>query len=236
MTNIRFSFFRQNKFLCTLPVNPEKFEVTGPGNNSTENIISTGDINILKLPGLRSISFKTWIPARNNGEGYINDDVPILPGQMYVLYFEACRVKKEPLLLIVSGLNVVLTMGIESFNYYWEGADEDLHFQMELKEWKAYQAKVIETSSSGEDVVTDPATPQDTQPRENTAKKVAVGVTVLVNGQLHRDSLGSGPGLIEKNATRKVNFLAPGAPYPIHVATLSGGWRGWVAESAVQVI
>lgn len=233
---VRVAFYYKNALLCILPVNPTQFRVSGPGTNQTENIVPTGDINILCMPGLREVTIESWIPARNNGEGYINKDVVSLPALSYVAFFEGARVNREPILLVVTGYNVALTMGIESFDYWWEGADEDMHFSLDLKQWKSYEAKTIEVSNEETSNVTDPATPQDTQPRANTAKKTAVGVTVLVNGQLHRDSQGNGPGQVEKNATRKISFLAPGAPYPIHVSTLEGGWRGWVAESAVSVV
>lgn len=59
---------------------------------------------------------------------------------------------------------------------------------------------------------------------------------VVVNGQLHRDSLGSGPGITEQNAKRKISLVAPGSKYPYHVTTLDGGSRGWVKESDVKSV
>lgn len=230
-TDIRFYIEYRNALRVMLPVNPEKFEVQGPGNNTTESLVSTGDINILKLPGLRKVSFESFIPVTGSGAGYILQNAPLYTPQFYIDFFTAIRNQKEPINLVVTGLGVMITMGIESFNYRWEGSDEDMWYALELKEWKAYRAAVIQIAQP-----TSPAPAKETPVRENVPKEVAVGVTVRVNGRLHRDSYGSGPGQTEKNSILKISHINKGSAYPYHVVTADGGWRGWVAASAVEVI
>lgn len=231
MTDIRFYIEYRNSQRVMLPVNPEKFEVQGPGNNTTESLVSSGDINILKLPGLRKVSFESFIPVTGSGAGYILQDAPLYTPQFYIDFFTAIRNQKEPINLVVAGLGVTITMGIESFDYRWEGSDEDMWYELELKEWKAYNATIIQIAQP-----TSPAPAKETPSRENTPKEVAIGVTVRVNGRLHRDSYGSGPGQTEKNAIRKISHINRKGAYPYHVVTLEGGWRGWVSEGSVEVI
>ena len=233
---VRIYFSYRNQQVLMLPVNPEEFTVEGPGNNSTENIVGTGDVNILKLPGLRKIKFKAWVPSYNTSAGYIVRGAPVLSPDRYIEWFQMVRGSKEAVTLVVTDLNVTLQVAIESFDYAWKGGDDDMHYTLSLREWKPFEAKVIEVPKEEPAPVVDPAPPQNTPPRENTPKTPTVGATVIVNGRLHRDSYGSGPGATEKDAKRKISHIASGRAYPYHVTTLDGGWRGWVAESAVQVV
>lgn len=231
MADIRIYIEYRNSRRVVLPVNPEKFEVRGPGNNTTERLVSTGDINILKLPGLRKVSFESFIPVSNSGAYYILQDAPLYTPQFYIDFFTAIRNQKEAINLVVTGLDVTITMGIESFDYRWEGSDEDMWFKLELKEWRAYRATTIQIAQP-----TSPAPAKTTPPRENTPKGIAVGVTVRVNGRLYRDSYGNGPGQTEKNAIRKISHINQKGSHPYHVVTLEGAWRGWVTAGSVEVI
>ena len=235
MANISFYFEYRNSQKVQLPVNPEKLSIQVPGNNSTTSIVGLGDINILKTPGLQKLSFESFIPAENAGS-YVQAGATIYDASFYKDFFIAVKQQKEPINFIVSGLGITLQMAVEDFEYWWEGSDPDMHFKLSLKEFKNHSAKIVEISSSKK-----PSTPKATKKarkkdRKNTPKKVAVGSKVRVNGRLHRDSYGSGPGQTEKNAIRKVNFIKKGRKCPYHVTTLSGGWRGWVTANSVEVI
>jgi len=232
MAKINFYIEYRNTQKVMLPVNPEEFVVKLPGKNSTENILTSGDINILKLPGLKATELKSFIPVSGGGS-YIETGAPTYAPQFYIDFFTAIRNQKESIKLIVTGINFSMTMGIEDFEFSYTGSDEDMHYTLSLREWKSYAAKVIQIAAP-KPTTPAPATPAPA--RENTPKVAAVGSTVRVNGQLHRDSYGGGPGVTEKNATRKVSIIAKGRAYPYHVTTLEGGWRGWVAASAVEVI
>ena len=59
---------------------------------------------------------------------------------------------------------------------------------------------------------------------------------MIVNGQLHRDSYGAGPGQWRNNFKGKINFINLKGSHPYHVTTLSGGWQGWVLKDAVEVV
>lgn len=236
MTDIRFYVEYRNAQRVMLPVNPEQLEVQGPGTNSTVNLVGTGDVNILKSPGLRKVSLESWIPSSFDGAGYILPDAPQYNAKFYRDFFTAIQGQKEPVNLVITGLDVTLQMGLEAFNYRWEGSDADMWYQLDFKEWKSYQAEVVQVEQPQSPAEAVPEVARVEPVRENIPKAIAVGVTVRVNGRLHRDSNGSAPGQTERNATRKISHIAKGKPYPYHVTTLEGGWRGWVQASAVEVI
>ncbi|MDE7060884.1 MAG: hydrolase, partial [Lachnospiraceae bacterium] len=57
---------------------------------------------------------------------------------------------------------------------------------------------------------------------------------VLVNGRLHRDSYGNGPGQTKNNYRGKINFINQKGSHPYHVTTPTGGWLGWVTADSVK--
>lgn len=233
MSDVNFYFEYRNTQAVHLPVNPEKLEISSPGKNSTVNVIALGEVSNLKFPGLRTISFESFIPTDVTG-AYVQANAPKYNSQFYIDFFNAVKSSKEPLNFTVTGLGVSIEVSVEDFSYWWNGSDPDMHYKLSLKEYKEAKMKTVEiaprsNSSQGNTAVQKSA-------RKNVSKTVAVGSKVIVNGQLHRDSYGAGPGAIEKNATRKVNFIKKGRKCPYHVTTLSGGWRGWVTESSVEVV
>jgi len=77
----------------------------------------------------------------------------------------------------------------------------------------------------------------DASPRRSISHShITIGTRVTVNGKLHRDAHGNGAGLVESNATRLVNLIAPNTSHPYHVTLLDGTWRGWVSEGAITRI
>ena len=68
----------------------------------------------------------------------------------------------------------------------------------------------------------------------SNSNKIGIGSDVIVNGRLHRDSYGSGPGQMRTNYRGKVNFINMKGSHPYHVTQPDGGWLGWVTASSVR--
>lgn len=232
MAAVNFYFEYRNAQRVHLPVNPEKLEIQAPGENSTIDIINLGATSILKNPGLKTLSFETFIPAANSGS-YVQAGATIFDSSFYRDFFQAVQNQKEPVNFIVTGLGISMKVSIEDFNFWWEGSDPDMHFKISLKE---YRKSTIKITAIGTSTAASISSENANSSRGNTSKKVTIGSRVRVNGQLHRDSYGNGPGVTEKDAIRKVNFIKTGRECPYHVTTLEGGWRGWVKASAVEVV
>jgi len=229
MSSVNFYFEYRNSLRVQLPVNPTKLNIQTPSGNAAINVVNLGDVNILKTPGLQNLSIESFIPTTNSG-AYVQKGVQILAPEFYRDFFQAVKRQKEPVNFVVTGLGVNLQMSVEDFEYWWVESDPDMHFKVNLKEYRNHAAKILAASSSTGSTAATSAS------RSNPAKQVAVGSTVLVNGRLYKTSDKTDGGVTEKNATRKVNFIKKGKPCPYHVTTLSGGWRGWVTADSVEVI
>lgn len=235
---IKFHFKYKKQAKVTLPVNPEKLQIKVPGKNSTETLVNKGEVTILKLPGLKKISFESFIPKHyDTGAGYLSTNAGSSKNaKFWVDFFTAIMREKDPVQLTITGLDVPISLAVsvESFDYDWEGSDEDMNFKIELKEYKKFEATIVRIKRP-----TKPAPKQKTKEpaRSNPKKAVTVGCTVILNGTVHRDSYGNGPGKTFTNYTGKVNFVkTDGRSHPYHVTTPSGGWLGWVLPGAVEVV
>jgi hypothetical protein len=129
-------FFNYNNEIIQLPVNPDKIQVTGKGNNKTVEVIQLGEISILKDKKLQSIAFKSffpeqdWFPAIQTRGNFKGPD-------FYVNFIEKIRIDKKPCQFIVTGIGITMKVSIESFDYYHQGGDhEDKYYEIELKEWR----------------------------------------------------------------------------------------------------
>jgi hypothetical protein len=230
-----------------LPVNPSELTVTREGRNDTVDIVAMGETNLLKTPSLKEIEFESFIPVQNSGGsggrgGYVEEKATVYTPKFYIDFFEAVQNQKETLRLVITGLDINLEVALESFEYSWEAPDEDMHYSLSFKEYRQNDIKTevikqLTTAINSNNATKTATSSQNTTTRQNTPKKLCVGSKVKVNGQLHRDSYGGGPGYVEKNETRKVSILADESrPRPVHVTTLDGGARGWVKRSECEVI
>ena len=225
MEEIRFFLEYGNKVM-QLPVNPEALTVKTDGNNSTAEIVKLGEVNLLGNVKLTEISIESFFPAHSDYPWVLTKGKFEGP-KAYIDHINKARKDKKPLRLVVSGANINMLMGVESFEYSYVAQGDDISYTLSLKEYREYMARTV--TLQVEQKKTAPA-------RANTSKEVTIGCTVIVNGRLHRDSYGAGPGLTEKNAKRKVNYIQKGRKYPYHVTTMDGGWRGWVTADSVKVV
>lgn len=210
-----------------LPVNPESIKMDIPSNNQSNEVVKLGEITQLAVNRLKSLSFDSFFPTQEGS--YINADGDQTPPQEMVDKIEKAMNDKKPVRIIVTGTSINMLASIDQFEWEIKDATNDYYYSITFKEYREYGAKLLTADHKPK-----PA------PRPAQTQNITVGCKVVVNGRLHRDSYGTGPGQTEVNATRIVNIIVgnprPGQNYPYHVATLNGGWRGWVSKSAVRRI
>ncbi|WP_047999919.1 hypothetical protein [Lactiplantibacillus herbarum] len=212
-----------------LPVNPEELKINYETNDSTEEVVKLGAINRIGEVKLRSISIDGILPISNKGVGYVTASKPLSKAQDYINRLTSIHQSKKPVRFVLSGTKISLQMTIASFTYGFKSGNSDEYvYTLVLTEYKSYKAELMK--------ITKKKVAAKGKKRPAPPKKIGRGSTVIVNGRLHVDSYGSGPGQTERNATRKVNFIALGRACPYHVTTLSGGWRGWVTKSSVRAV
>lgn len=228
MADIRF-FFTHNGRVVQLPYNPEKIEVSKPGNNETTEIIGLGEINLLKDRKLKEFSVESFFPRFDTAYGVLTSGDFEEP-EFYVDFFNSVYEAKEPMQFTVSGTHIDEMVSIENFSWYLVAQDEDTHYVLGLKEYKEHKPLVQAKADSN-----TKAQSASTTTRSNTSGKITIGSDVIVNGQLHVDSYGAGLGKTLKSYKGKISSIKDGRTCPYHVTTPSGDWLGWVASAAVKL-
>lgn len=230
-----------------LPITPSKLQTTIKNKNKTIVLINEGEINVLKTAGLTEITFDILLPNVNNypfalyqngfkTASYYLDELEKLKTSKKSFQFIVSRVYGKKLLFDTN-----LKVSLEDYKVTEDAKDGDcIKVAVSLKQYRDYSTKTV-------NIKLDPYKPKPVikpqpapRPSSNSGgssnKPVTPGCTVIVNGQLHRDSYGAGPGQMRNNFQGKINFINLKGSHPYHVTTMDGGWQGWVLASAIRVI
>ena len=206
-----------------LPVNPAELKLNYENDDQSETVVNLGEINRLGNLKLVGVTIDSVFPKYKTT--YLADDQPEEP-DYYIDWIKKIQKAKGLVRLVVANTKISMCMTIASFNYGFEdGFDEEYKYTLELKQYRSFKAEKVKKkkkhkSKKGKKRVAPP-------------KKFGVHSTVIVNGRLHLDSNGNGPGAYEKNAKRQVINIASGHKYPICVG-INGIARGWVKKSEVK--
>ena len=224
---------------CLLPVTPSKIQMKINNANTTVTLINEGEINVLKKPGLTDIDFECDIPQVR--QPYAVYPSGFKSATYFLNYFEQLKTNKKPFQFIVcrrfpngkSLFNTNIKVTLEEYQIT-EDAKEgfDLTVKVKLKQYKDYGTKTVNITVANSK---PRATMQQTRADSTTqTKPIGIGSDVIVNGRLHRDSYGNGPGQTRTNYRGKINFINLKGSHPYHVTTPSGGWLGWVTADSVK--
>ena len=113
------------------PVLPSAFTVTKPQKNDTFETISQGELKLIGLTGLKSISFSSFFPVR---------DYPFLrdrsdTGFGYVYTIDTWIARRVPMRLIITDTPINMAVVIDSFEYTVK-SDGDLAYTINFSEFK----------------------------------------------------------------------------------------------------
>ncbi|HCS85296.1 MULTISPECIES: hypothetical protein [Lactococcus] len=213
----------QNKTI-ELPVSPEEVMLALERNNETVEILKLGEVNRIGEFLLQDISIDSTLPVKAKSAQVTTASV-VKDASFYLDFMKAWFDSKKAGRFTISTTKINVRVTIEKLDYGFKNGNADEYaFTLSMKEWRDYSAKRA------------PVVPKPTPPKKPAPPaKIGIGSTVIVNGQLHVDSYGGGPGQIERNAKRKINFIASGRSCPYHVTDMSGGWRGWVTAGSVRL-
>lgn len=229
-------YFNYKWAVLPLPVNPESIEVRVAGTNKTTEIVKLGEINILRDVKLAEMTIESFFPATADGPWVLTKTLFAKP-QVYKRLFEELRKEKKPCRLVVSGVGINMEVSVESFEWSMEAGDPDMHYKLQLKEYKPHTIKTVGVKQNNAVKVIVPTVGISTG--GNTARQktgFAIGDTVVVNGKYWYDSYGASPSGTFKNYTGKISKVVADKKrkYRYHITTPSGGWRGWVSESQIK--
>ena len=208
-----------------LPVNPAELKLNYENDDQSETVVNLGEINRLGNIKLVGVTIDSVFPKYKTT--YLADDQPEEP-DYYIDWIKKIQKAKGLIRLVVATTKISMCMTIASFNYGFEdGFDEEYKYTLELKQYREFEATKVTTSKKKKKKA------KKGKKRVAPPKKFGVHSKVIVNGRLHLDSNGNGPGAYEKNAKRQVINIATGHKYPICVG-INGTARGWVKKSDVK--
>lgn len=207
-----------------LPVNPTSIETDNPNANETTAVVSLGEVSQLLGNNLKTVKFESFFPL-DSSLMYVEDGSTYLKPVDYVALFEQASNSRKPVRLIVTDTKINMLASIDAFSSSIVDSTGDHEYSVTFKEYREYNVKLLKNI---------PKPVVKPKPKPQPPKAITIGCKVIVNGRLHRDSYGTGPGQTEVNAARLVNFIAKGRKCPYHVTNLAGGWRGWVEAGAVR--
>lgn len=225
-------FMEYRGLLIQFPVNPEELKVKTEGNNETTEVIKLGEVNIARDKKLSTVEFESFLPEKNIYP-FIRTKNQFEGPKYYIDFIEKVRNEKKPIRFLVSDTNINFMALIEEFEYGYKHGSNDVEFKVSIKEFREVRVKEVKISN----YASNRPNRETSTNRGNSSGNVTPGCTVIVNGRLHRDSWGKGPGMTLKNYKGKINFVkTDGRQYPYHVTDMSGGWMGWVTKDSVKVI
>lgn len=209
-----------------LPVNPAELKLKYEGDDQSQTVVNLGEINRLGELKLVGIIIESVFP---NYETTYTATSELQEPQFYIDYIRDVQDTKNHMQLVVANTKISMPMTVASFEYGFEdGFDEEYKYSLELKQYREF--KVVKVSSSKKK---KKKKSKKGKKRISPPKKFGVHSSVIVNGRLHMDSNGNGPGAYEKNVKRTVINIATGHKFPICVG-IGAAARGWVKKSDVR--
>ncbi|MBC8579132.1 LysM peptidoglycan-binding domain-containing protein [Zhenhengia yiwuensis] len=153
--------FNNNEDRLQLPVIPSSFEITLPNQNTTVNINSIGEINLIGKAGLASISISSFFPNQEYSfclyKGFPK------PSE-FIKYILKWKESGKPIRLIVTGTPINYAMAIESFTYGEQDGTGDVYFTLELKEYRFIKTSTVtQTTTKNGTTVSTPSTKRETK-------------------------------------------------------------------------
>ena len=132
-------FLQYEKNLLKFQVNPEKIWKDIPSKGRTTNIEGLGEVNIPQSPSLATMSINSFFWQDRN----------YLPTELYVAWLEKWQKSKKPAKLIITRLNYSMYVTCERFFHEKRaGEEDDVYYELDLKEYRQYGAKRISTVES----------------------------------------------------------------------------------------
>ncbi|MBZ5968842.1 hypothetical protein [Leuconostoc gasicomitatum] len=213
-----------------LPIMPSEISVNRVMDVSQNTVITLGEIDQVGKRKLNETTIEGIIPVLPQKSHLITASSIWANGRDYIGTIENWQSSQKPGRYVVTGSRQMSgRVTVSSFQWGMkDGNSSEFYFSLTIREWRDYSAKKIA-------IKPNKTTPKKPAARPAPPKKIGIGSRVIVNGQLFRDSYGTGGGLTERNADRKITLIANGRSKPYHVALVNGGARGWVSASSVRL-
>ncbi len=175
MTNGYNLYFKDGSDVLTFPIPPSELSIKVGSNNKTVNLISEGDINVLKSPSLVEVEFEARFPMRKYPYASTFQSFTT-----YFKKFEELKEKRKSFRFIVARTtpngkrtwDTNLLVALEEFDLK-ESVDEgdDVLITFKLKQFKEYGVKRVTNKSTVNSTV---KTTRSTDNRTSSTKTYTV--------------------------------------------------------------
>lgn len=122
------------KSRIVLPVLPENFEISGAWNNSTLNINSYGEVNMIGKRNLKAIPISSFFPKQYNAS-YVSVSQGSLKDP-YTYVKEIQRMQGKICRLVITSTNINMLCTIEGFTYSEKDGTGDVDYTIDIKEYR----------------------------------------------------------------------------------------------------
>lgn len=130
-------WLKQDKAKFRFAVIPAEYEVTSTSNNTSVNINSLGEINLLGKGNLKIVPFASFFPKQK----YYFCQYTNFPTPMESVKIIEKMKSKGVLRLIMTGTSVNMDCTIENFIWGEKDGTKDVNFTLEFKEYRKSKVK-----------------------------------------------------------------------------------------------
>lgn len=166
---MEFWLKKSNSDKFMLPVNPESFAFTEKHNNTSVNVNSIGEVNLLGKRDLKTGTISSHFPKRDRN--YANNSGRQAP-YTYINKLLSWKSSGKPIQLIITGTKINFQVTIETLKYGEQDGTGDVYYDLTLKEYRTVEIKKTKLKKKKKN------TKNKSKPKRPAAKKKAKTYTV----------------------------------------------------------
>lgn len=166
---MEFWLKKSNSDKFMLPVNPESFAFTEKHNNTSVNVNSIGEVNLLGKRDLKTGTISSHFPKRDRN--YANNSGRQAP-YTYINRLLSWKSSGKPIQLIITGTKINFQVTIETLKYGEQDGTGDVYYDLTLKEYRTVEIKKTKLKKKKKN------TKNKSKPKRPAAKKKAKTYTV----------------------------------------------------------
>lgn len=161
---MEFWLKKSNSDKIMLPVNPESFAFTEKHNNTSVNVNSIGEVNLLGKRDLKTGTISSHFPKRDRN--YANNSGRQAP-YTYINKLLSWKSSGKPVQLIITGTKINFQVTIETLKYGEQDGTGDVYYDLTLKEYRAVEIKKTKLKKTKKKKTTK----KKSKPKRPAAKK-----------------------------------------------------------------
>lgn len=213
---MEFWLKKSNSDKFMLPVNPESFAFTEKHNNTSVNVNSIGEVNLLGKRDLKTGTISSHFPKRDRN--YANNSGRQAP-YTYINKLLSWKSSGKPIQLIITGTKINFQVTIETLKYGEQDGTGDVYYDLTLKEYRAVEIKKTKLKETEKKKTTK----KESKPKRPVAKKETKTYTVKSGDclwNIAKKFYGNGAQYTKIYNANKGKIKNPNLIYPGQVLTI----------------